>query len=81
MSHMFTVDELEKEILYLREQNQKLIKELSALVKENTALRDELALERGEEGDLAIGNKRSKQKKVRTVHSQDEKPGGMLCLN
>lgn len=46
MTHFITIDELEKEIVYLREQNQKLLRELSQVVKENTVLREELGLER-----------------------------------
>ncbi len=46
MTCFITLDELEKEIAYLREQNQKMIHELSQVVDENSVLREELAGER-----------------------------------
>jgi regulator of replication initiation timing len=46
MTHFVTIDELEKEISYLREQNQKLIRELAQVVEENTDLREERVRER-----------------------------------
>lgn len=46
MAYFITIDELEQEIMYLREQNQKLLKELSRVVEENSDLREERATER-----------------------------------
>ena len=41
MSSLLTVDELEREILYLREQNKKALSELSKVIGENAALREQ----------------------------------------
>ena len=42
MSTLLTMDELEREVLYLREQNQKILRELSRVVEENSGLLEEL---------------------------------------
>ncbi|MEX2493244.1 MAG: hypothetical protein WD425_15945 [Nitrospirales bacterium] len=46
MTQLVNIDECEIEIGYLRIQKQKLIKELSEVVKENGFLREQLLLER-----------------------------------
>ena len=42
MATTLTIDELEREILYLREQNKKILLELSTVIEENAALREKL---------------------------------------
>lgn len=42
MSTLLTIDDLEREVRYLREQNQKTLRELSTVIKENSALREKL---------------------------------------
>jgi hypothetical protein len=42
MSTLLTIDELEHEVWYLREQNQKTLRELSTVIEENSALREML---------------------------------------
>jgi hypothetical protein len=44
MSTALTIDELEGEVLYLREQNQKILRELSTVINENAALRERLCI-------------------------------------
>lgn len=39
MSIFFTVDQLEQEVRYLREQNQKILRELSTVIEENSVLK------------------------------------------
>lgn len=46
MTYFSNIDECEKEVEYLREQNQKLINELSEISKENAFFREQLSLER-----------------------------------
>ena len=54
MSTTLTIDELEREILYLRDQNQKILRELSRVIEENSAFREKLH-SRPEMGGEAIG--------------------------
>lgn len=82
MTHPITIDDLEKEIEYLREQNQKLIKELSQVVKENIGFREEIALERrrvpqipGEVGEKDLNENNHNRQTGR------EKGGDLFCLN
>lgn len=44
MSTLITIDELEHEVLYLREQNQKILRELSKVIEENSVLREKLRI-------------------------------------
>jgi len=46
MTYFSNIDECEKEVEYLREQNQKLINELSEVSKENALFREQLSSER-----------------------------------
>jgi len=43
MATLLTIEELEREILYLREQNQKILRQLSKSIEENAALRETLS--------------------------------------
>ena len=73
MATTLTIDELEREILYLREQNQKILQELSKCIEENAALREKLHVQVdslaegyedfGEEGGVSIEQKGSKPKR------------------
>jgi len=83
MTHFTTIDELEKEIGYLREQNQKLINELSRVVKENSGFREELAFERrrlhqilGEEAGEKYLDENSRNHKTGRGEGDD-----LFCLN
>jgi len=57
MSPLLTTDELEHEILYLREQNQKILRELSIVIEENAALREtrHIRVKRPTKGYRTIG--------------------------
>jgi hypothetical protein len=44
MPTVLTIDELEGEVLYLREQNQKILRELSTVIEENAVLRERLCI-------------------------------------
>lgn len=83
MPQSITIDELEQEILYLREQNQKLLKELSRVVEENSDLREERAKERKrlneilEGPDVAYGPNQN-QMKCRKFHGEED---DHFCLN
>lgn len=44
MSTLITIDELEREVLYLREQNQKILRELSTVIEDNSVLRKKLRI-------------------------------------
>lgn len=59
MSPLLTTDELEREILYLREQNQKILRELSKVIEENAALRETrpIRVKRPTKGHRTIGGK------------------------
>jgi hypothetical protein len=46
MSPALTIDELEGEVLDFREQNQKILRELSTVIDENAALRERLCIKR-----------------------------------
>ena len=73
MATTLTIDELEREILYLREQNQKILQELSKCIEENAALREKLHVQVdslaegyedcGEEGGVSIEQKWSKPRR------------------
>lgn len=81
MTHLFTIDELEKEIVYLREQNQKLIKELSQVVRENTEFREELALE-GRQFHHKLTEAEQQDLYENSQHRQTEGgEGDFFCLN
>jgi regulator of replication initiation timing len=82
MAHLFNIDELEQEISYLREQNQKLIKELSRTVQENIALREELSFERQQRSQPSHNApKNEHRKKAQPAGPQGGGKGGMLCLH
>ena len=82
MTHFITIDELEKEIVYLREQNQKLINELSQVVEENYGFREELALERRRLDQILVEagekdpNENSPNRKIGRGRG-----GDLFCLN
>ncbi len=81
MPPFFNVEELEQEIEYLREQNQKLIKELSRTVQENIALREELSFERQQSKPPHDAPKKDHRKKAQPPGHQAGGKGGMLCLH
>lgn len=83
MAHSITIDELEQEILYLREQNQKLLKELSRVVEENSDLREERATERKRlkeilEGPEVAYGPNQNQREGRRPHGEED---DHFCLN
>jgi regulator of replication initiation timing len=78
MTHFVTIDELEREIQYLREQNQKIIKELSQVVKENRVLREELALQRRGIYDILEDDG---QEPLKKKDGKSGEEGEELCLN
>ena len=81
MNHNLTIDELEKEIHYLREQNQKLIKELSETVKENSLLHEELALGHGQSEPFPKDSKKEKRGNRSDKSPQGGEKGGISCLS
>lgn len=81
MTHFITIDELEKEIEYLREQNQKLIKELSQVVKENIGFREEIALERRRLHQIHGEVSEKDVNKNKHTQTGGGKEGDLFCLN
>ncbi len=81
MTHFVTIDELENEISYLREQNQKLIKELAQVVEENTDLREERVRERRRLQEILEGP--ATEEEGAGVESQGHNGGDNdhFCLN
>ncbi|MDR4493476.1 MAG: hypothetical protein AB7P17_00315 [Nitrospirales bacterium] len=79
MTHFLNFEELEKEILYLQEQNQKLIQELSEVVKENHRLREEM-FQKKKSSEGRPANKKDSQSTSQAHDSKSYKGGG-LCLN
>ncbi|GJL58256.1 MAG: hypothetical protein NPIRA03_11130 [Nitrospirales bacterium] len=80
MMNFLTIEQLEQEILYLQEQNLKLIKELSQVVKENHRLREEIYHEK----HPSHGHRGGKEKEGRTVSrkvGQENREDDGLCLN
>ena len=61
MAITLSIDELEREILYLRQQNKKILREQSKIIEENAALREKLPVqvEGLTEGYEALGEKGS----------------------
>jgi regulator of replication initiation timing len=78
MTCFVTIDELEKEIAYLREQNQKIIRELSQVVKENRVLREELAVERQRIHKI---HEDESHKHYKKNVGQSREEGDEFCLN
>jgi len=60
METLLSVDEVEREVLHLREQNQMIVDELSKVIEEITALQKKLRIEMEnlEEGYKRLGGKR-----------------------
>ena len=80
MTHFLNIEQLEEEILYLQEQNRKLIKELSQVVEENLRLREGLIHEKYPSEDQKKkkkGGTRSASKGNRQTNKEEEG----LCLN
>lgn len=80
MVNFLNIEQLEREILYLQEQNRKLIKELSQVVKENHRLREEIFHKK----HPSHGHPDEEKKEARTV-SEEVGPKNRedegLCLN
>jgi regulator of replication initiation timing len=81
MTHFITIDELEREISYLREQNQKLIKELAQVVEENSDLREERATERQRLREILERGEREKCQNRSDWRGQHGDEDDQLCLN
>jgi regulator of replication initiation timing len=81
MTHPFTIDELEREIIYLREQNQKLIKELSRVVEENRDLREEWATKRKRLKEVLEGPETEEGKNQADCRVHQGEECDLFCLN
>ncbi len=80
MTHFLNIEQLEQEILYLQEQNRKLIKELSLVMEENNRLREEIITGKCSsegQGEDKKMEPRSAPKGNRPKTNEDEG----LCLN
>lgn len=80
MTHFLNIEQLEQEILYLQEQNRKLIKELSQVVEENHRLREEIIQEK----HPRKGHYEEKNREARTAmtgYGSNNQADEGLCLN
>lgn len=80
MTHFLNIEQLEQEILYLQEQNRKLIKELSEVVEENHRLRKEIIHEKRPSQDHGEDKKRETRSATKGYGSKNIADEG-LCLN
>ncbi|MGE0478415.1 MAG: hypothetical protein AB7P32_16770 [Nitrospirales bacterium] len=80
MTHFLNIEELEKEILYLQEQNQKLIQELSQVVKENHRLREELFRQKHPYPEQLEDTERKDRTLPKEYMSKSQEDEG-FCLN
>jgi flagellar motility protein MotE (MotC chaperone) len=70
METLLSVDEVEREVLHLREQNQMIVGELSKVIEEITALQKKLRIEMEnlEEGYKRLGGKGGTRMKKQDHH-------------
>lgn len=62
---LLTLDELESEVRYLREQNKKTLSELSKVIEENAALREQLLVQ-----GLAVGSRQENAEELVRVDEE-----------
>lgn len=80
MTHFLNIEDLEREILYLQEQNRKLIQELSQVVKENHRLREEIFQEKHPSPNPPENKKREARGVPKGYMSKGQEEEG-FCLN
>ncbi len=80
MTHFLNIEQLEQEILYLQEQNRKLIKELSQVVEENHRLREVIIHEKYPSQDHGEDQKRGTRSASKGYGQKNKEDEG-LCLN